>query len=92
MMDVASSFKNVGKLLPDYTALQPRRQLSSYCLPSEPQISFNEKICRTPDFLRILRKNIRMRDSNFFRAAMFHVSYKAKIFCLKVSESLWFEI
>jgi hypothetical protein len=29
---------NVGKLLPDYTALQPRRQPSSYSPPWEPQI------------------------------------------------------
>jgi hypothetical protein len=29
---------NVGKLLPDYTALQPRRQQSSYSPPWEPQI------------------------------------------------------
>jgi hypothetical protein len=29
---------NVGKLLPDYTALQPRRQPSSYTPPWEPQI------------------------------------------------------
>jgi hypothetical protein len=29
---------NVGKLLPDYTALQPRRQPSLYSLPWEPQI------------------------------------------------------
>jgi hypothetical protein len=30
---------NVDKLLPDYTALQPRRQSSLYALPWEPQIS-----------------------------------------------------
>jgi hypothetical protein len=30
---------NVGKLLPDYTAQQPRRQLSSYSPPWEPEIS-----------------------------------------------------
>jgi hypothetical protein len=29
---------NAGKLLPDYTALQPRRQPSSYSPPREPQI------------------------------------------------------
>jgi hypothetical protein len=29
---------NVGKLLPDYTALQPRRKPSSYSSPWEPQI------------------------------------------------------
>jgi hypothetical protein len=29
---------NVGKLLPDYTVLQPRRQQSSYSPPWEPQI------------------------------------------------------
>jgi hypothetical protein len=29
---------NVGKLLPDYMALQPRRQPSSYSPPWEPQI------------------------------------------------------
>jgi hypothetical protein len=29
---------NVGKLLPDYTALQPGRQPSSYSPPWEPQI------------------------------------------------------
>jgi hypothetical protein len=29
---------NFGKLLPDYTALQPRRQPSSYSPPWEPQI------------------------------------------------------
>jgi hypothetical protein len=29
---------NVGKVLPDYTALQPRRQPSSYSSPWEPQI------------------------------------------------------
>jgi hypothetical protein len=29
---------NVGKLLPDYTVLQPRRQPSSYSPPWEPQI------------------------------------------------------
>jgi hypothetical protein len=29
---------NVGKLLPDYTVLQPRRQPSSYSSPWEPQI------------------------------------------------------
>jgi hypothetical protein len=29
---------NVGKLPPDYTELQPRRQSSSYLPPSEPQI------------------------------------------------------
>jgi hypothetical protein len=29
---------NVGKLLPDYTALQSRRQPSSYSPPWEPQI------------------------------------------------------
>jgi hypothetical protein len=33
---------NVGKLLPDYTALQPRRQQSSYSPPWEPQILLNE--------------------------------------------------
>jgi hypothetical protein len=31
---------NVGKLLPDYTALQPRRQPSLYSPPWEPQILF----------------------------------------------------
>jgi hypothetical protein len=30
--------RNIGKLLPDYTALQPRRQPSSYSPPWEPQI------------------------------------------------------
>jgi hypothetical protein len=29
---------NVGKLLPDYAVLQPRREPSSYMLPWEPQI------------------------------------------------------
>jgi hypothetical protein len=29
---------NVGKLLPDYTVLQPRRQQSEYSPPWEPQI------------------------------------------------------
>jgi hypothetical protein len=33
---------NVGKLLPDYTALQPRRQPSSYSLPWEPQILISD--------------------------------------------------
>jgi hypothetical protein len=32
---------NVGKLLPDYTALQPRRQPSSYSPSWEPQILLN---------------------------------------------------
>jgi hypothetical protein len=32
---------NVGKLLPDYTAQQTRRQPSSYSPPWEPQISLN---------------------------------------------------
>jgi hypothetical protein len=32
---------NVGKLLPDYTAQQPRRQPSSYSPPWEPQISLS---------------------------------------------------
>jgi hypothetical protein len=32
---------NVGKLLPDYTAQQPRRQTSSYSPPWEPEISLN---------------------------------------------------
>jgi hypothetical protein len=32
---------NVGKLLPDYTVLQPRRQQSSYSPPWEPQILLN---------------------------------------------------
>jgi hypothetical protein len=30
--------RNVCKLVPDYTALQPRRQPSSHSLPREPQI------------------------------------------------------
>jgi hypothetical protein len=34
----SKDFWNIGKLLPDYTALQPRRQPSSYSLPWEPQI------------------------------------------------------
>jgi hypothetical protein len=29
----SKDFRNVGKLLPDYTALQPRRQPSSYSPP-----------------------------------------------------------
>jgi hypothetical protein len=33
---------NVGKLLPDYTALQPGRQPSSYSPPWEPQILLNK--------------------------------------------------
>jgi hypothetical protein len=32
---------NAGKLLPDYTALQPRKQPSSYSPPWEPQILHN---------------------------------------------------
>jgi hypothetical protein len=35
---------NVGKLLPDYTALQPRRQPSSYSPPSEPQILLSKPL------------------------------------------------
>jgi hypothetical protein len=38
---------NVGKLLPDYTALQPRRQQSSYSPPWEPQILLNEQLIYT---------------------------------------------
>jgi hypothetical protein len=34
----SKDFWNVGKLLPDYTALQPRRQQSSYSPTWEPQI------------------------------------------------------
>jgi hypothetical protein len=34
----SKDFWNVGKLLPDYSALQPRRQPSSYLPPWEPQI------------------------------------------------------
>jgi hypothetical protein len=34
----SKDLQNVGKLLPDYTALQPRRQPSSYSPPWEPQI------------------------------------------------------
>jgi hypothetical protein len=34
----SKDLRNVGKLLPDYTALQPRRQPSSYSPPWEPQI------------------------------------------------------
>jgi hypothetical protein len=34
---------SLGKLLPDYTALQPRRQPSSYQPPWEPQILLNNK-------------------------------------------------
>jgi hypothetical protein len=36
---------NVGKLLPDYTALQPRRQPSSYSPPWEPQILPSKSVC-----------------------------------------------
>jgi hypothetical protein len=35
----AMRFWNVGKLLPDYTAQQPKRQPSSYFPPWEPEIS-----------------------------------------------------
>jgi hypothetical protein len=35
---------NVGTLLPDYTALQPRRQPSSYSPPWEPQILLGHKL------------------------------------------------
>jgi hypothetical protein len=42
---------NVGKLLPDYTALQPRRQPSSYSPPWEPQnhpwVCFSYMACVT---------------------------------------------
>jgi hypothetical protein len=38
MMAAASTSENECKLLPDYTALQPRRQPSSYSPPWEPQI------------------------------------------------------
>jgi hypothetical protein len=34
----SKDLSNDGKLLPDYTALQPRRQPSSYSPPLEPQI------------------------------------------------------
>jgi hypothetical protein len=37
---------NVGKLLPDYTVLQPRRQPSSYSPPWEPQILTKPKFMR----------------------------------------------
>jgi hypothetical protein len=37
---------NVGKLLPDYTALQPRTQPSSYSPPWEPQILLRFKLSR----------------------------------------------
>jgi hypothetical protein len=35
---------NVGELLPDYTALQPRRQPSSYSPPWEPEISIRHEL------------------------------------------------
>jgi hypothetical protein len=35
---------NVGKLLPDYSVLQPRRQPSSYSLSWEPQILLSKFI------------------------------------------------
>jgi hypothetical protein len=49
----SKDLRNVGKLLPDYTALQPRRQPSSYSPPWEPQILQNNQSCSwIPTFLR----------------------------------------
>jgi hypothetical protein len=43
---------NVGKLLPDYTALQPRRQPSSYSPPWEPQILLRSSVKSYEGFLK----------------------------------------
>jgi hypothetical protein len=42
---------NVGKLIPFYTALQPTRQLSSYSLPWEPQVTHTPTSVWTPGFI-----------------------------------------
>jgi hypothetical protein len=44
---------NVGKLLPDYMALQPRRQPSLYSPPWEPQIYFLFLFCGSQILLHI---------------------------------------
>jgi hypothetical protein len=45
---------NFGKLLPDYTALQPRRQPSSYSPPSEPQILSSSIVLES--FAKLMKK------------------------------------
>jgi hypothetical protein len=61
--------KDVGKLLPDYTALQPRRQPSLYSPPWEPQVL---------DFVYS-----RQSASNFTLHIYFSTSFKTKfIICI----------
>jgi hypothetical protein len=43
-MLIAVHLWNVGKLLPDYTALQPRRQPSSYSMLWEPEILLSNEM------------------------------------------------
>jgi hypothetical protein len=45
----SKDLRNVGKLLPDYTALQPRRQPSSCSLPWEPWILYVQIILLTAE-------------------------------------------
>jgi hypothetical protein len=60
---------NVGNLLPDYTAQQPRKQLSSYSPPWEPEIS-------PPSHLHDLHPYL------VPKAASFHETYQPKCYML----------
>jgi hypothetical protein len=59
MMEAVSTYLwNVGKLLPDYTALETRRQPSSYSPPWEPEIQRESKSLLEWIFAAVRTENI----------------------------------
>jgi hypothetical protein len=70
----SKNLSNVGKLLPDYTALQPRRQPSSYSPPWEPQILLRSLLL--PDTsLRDSRLSFKQNAISLFPAQLYGRGY-----------------
>jgi hypothetical protein len=84
---------NVGKLLPDYMELQPRRQPSSYSPPWEPQILLNQKIFE-PSIPRILlnipyRQNMNERQGYEINEAINHLNNVRKSHASLTAHNTW---
>jgi hypothetical protein len=77
-------FWNVGKLLPDYTVLQPRRQQSSYSPPWEPQILL-KLFCHQHSFSWF-------QETEFFSCELgvvYHVFRQSFLYVMIICEPHW---